>query len=231
MDIATIQIGNLIIGEPMTSVTDIGIAITSFVLVARVRDRLNESGFYAAWRMFFLFMGISTSIGTIAHAINGSHAVTLFNTLWMCMITSSSIAVFFANEATIRFMHTGTTARRYMQTSNLAALLVFVGLTFLRNNFEIFKYHAAAGVLFIFFTHLIAWMRSHWGSGWLVAGMGLSICTVFIHSVQFSFGIWFNYKDISHVIMVLSLLFIYNGIRVMNDQLVLSNYKARVSSE
>lgn len=228
MEIATIQIGNLIIGEPMTSLTDIGIAITSFICVARIRNRLNESGFYNAWRMFFLFMGISTSIGTIAHALNGSRAVELFNILWMCMITASSIAVFFANEATIRFMNPNATARKYMQAINSIALLIFIVLTFALNDFEIFKYHAAAGVLFIFFTHLTAWIRSHWGSGWLVAGMGLSICTVFIHTIEFSFSTWFNYKDISHVIMVLSLIFIYNGIRAMNDSLVLSNYKARM---
>jgi len=222
LEIATIQIGNLIIGEPMTAFTDIIIACTSFLLVGRIRNRLNESFFNNNWRMFFLFMGISTSLGTIAHALNGSEAISLFNIFWMGMILSSSVAVFFSLQATIRFMRLRPVTRKWFEYANQAILLLFFANTLFYSDFEIFKFHAAAALSIIFSTHLVAWSRQHNGSGWIVGGMLLSFLTVFIHSVQFSLSRWFNYKDISHVIMVLSLVFIYTGIRHMSENLNLS---------
>ncbi|HNA57720.1 MAG TPA: hypothetical protein PK511_03440 [Chitinophagales bacterium] len=228
MELATLKLGNLIIGEPMTSLTDILLAVTSFVLVARIRNCLNESFFNNAWRMFFLCMGISTSIGTIAHAINGSSAQQLFNILWMAMTFASSTAVFYAVHATIRFMRSSGQWRKIFMAINVIALIVFLLYTAAFNNFEIFKIHAAVGVVIIFLTHTIAWLRNHHGSGWVAVGMGLSILTVVIHSMQLSISKWFNYKDISHVIMLVSLICIYNGIHAMSDNLQLSVFRSRI---
>lgn len=230
MEIATVQIGNLIIGEPMTSLTDIIIAVTSFTLFFRIRDRLNESYFYQSWRMFFLFMGISTTFGTVAHALNGSRAVELYNVLFQCMTICSSVAVFYALQATISFMSLSDTMRRYMHAGNVVLLFIFIAYTIMLSDFEIFKLHAGGALFIIFLTHLIAMGKNHWGSGWIVSGMLLSFFTVFIHSIQFSISRWFNYKDISHVIMVMSLLFIYMGIKSMHEHLRLSVFRARMAN-
>jgi hypothetical protein len=227
VELATLKLGNLVIGEPMTSLTDILLAVTSFLLVIRIRSRLNESFFNNAWRMFFLFMGISTTFGTFAHALNGSEATRLFNVLWMAMTFSSSTAVFYAVHATIRFMRSSDMWRRIFTRINFIALIVFLLYTAAYNDFEIFKIHAAVGVAIIFITHFIAWMKSHWGSGWIAVGMGLSIMTVIIHTSQLSISKWFNYKDISHVIMLMSLVCIYNGIHAMSNNLQLSVFRNR----
>lgn len=228
MEIATIQIGNLIIGEPMTSLTDIIIAVTSFSLFFRIRDRLNASYFYQAWRMFFLFMGISTSFGTVAHALNGSRAVELYAVLFQVMTICSSVAVFYALQATISFMTIKEEARRIVHAVNVITLFIFIAYTLVLGDFEIFKLHAGGALFIIFLTHLVAMNRRHWGSGWIVSGMLLSFFTVFIHSIQFSFSQWFNYKDISHVMMILSLVCIYTGIKAMHESLRLSVYRERM---
>lgn len=212
----------------MTSLTDIIIAVTSFVLFLRIRDRLNESYFYQSWRMFFLFMGISTSFGTFAHALNGSRAVELYTVLFQVMTICSSIAVFYALQATISFMSMRDDIRRMLHTLNVIILFIFIAYTIALGDFEIFKLHAGGALFIIFITHLIAMNRRHWGSGWIVSGMLLSFFTVYIHSIQFSFSQWFNYKDISHVMMVMSLVCIYTGIKAMHDNLRLSVYRERM---
>lgn len=128
----------------------------------------------------------------------------------------SSISVFFALRATIRFTNSGASVKVFLNIVNYLLLAVFAGLTIFRNDFEIFKIHASIALSIIFLTHLIAWFRSHVGSGSIVVGMILSFLTVFIHSAQISISDWFNYKDISHVIMMISLIMVYNGIFLMS---------------
>lgn len=228
MEIEIITIAGITISEPVTSFTDVILAIISFVLVGRFRNRLNESFFNNAWRMFFLFMGISTSIGAVAHAVRETAPAATFNTLWMAMNISCSISVFFALKATIRFSRAADGMDKLLIFLNYGLLILFLGYTFIMNDFEIFKIHAAAGLFLIFLTHLIAYFKSHIGSGWIVSGMMLSFLTVLIHTTQFSISPWFNYKDISHVIMMASLLFVYNGIHIMSESLKLSVQRARI---
>jgi len=219
LDIQIITFAGLTIGEPVTSLTDIVLAVISFTFFARIKNRLNESFFNNSWRMFFLFIGISTSIGAFAHALNGTDAIRWSAALFMAMTVFSSFAVFFALKATIRFTNLPLFARKGLNTTNYSLLVIFMIYTLTTNNFEIFKMHAAAGLLLIFITHAIAWRRSHTGSGWIMAGMGISFFTVLVHTKQFSISPWFNYKDISHVIMMVSLVMIYNGVYMMSENL------------
>lgn len=231
MEIEIITVAGLTIGEPVTSLTDIVLAVISFTLFARIKNRLNESFFNNSWRMFFLFMGISTGTGALAHALNGSDAIRWYNTLFMAMTVFSSIAVFFALKATIRFTKMYSGIRTALTIANYTLLLVFTIYTVVTNNFEIFKIHAAAGLFLIFITHLVAWLRSHTGSGWIMSGMGISFFTVLIHTKQFSLSPWFNYKDISHVIMMVSLVMIYNGIHMMSENLKLSVFRNKLQNK
>jgi hypothetical protein len=227
LEFETITIAGITISEPVTSFTDVILAIISFILVGKIRSRLNESFFNNAWKLFFLFMGISTAIGAVAHAVRQSVPPATFNAIWMAMNISCSISVFFALQATIRFSRAGILYRKILRGMNYGLLVLFFGYTIVMNDFEIFKIHAGLGLFLIFLTYFIAWLRSHHGSGWIVTGMLLSFLTVVVHSTRFSIDAWFNYKDISHVIMMASLVLLYTGIFQMSQNLKLSVFRAR----
>ncbi|MEZ5014715.1 MAG: hypothetical protein R2794_10535 [Chitinophagales bacterium] len=227
MEIETIRIAGLTISEPVTSFTDVILAIISIALCIRIRVRMHESYFTNAWRFFFLFMGLSTGIGAVAHGIGTLHSAA-FSTLWMVMNLCCSVAVYWALRATILFTRITPPWNKIFQAVNVGTLISFIGLTLFNNDFEIFKIHAAVGLFLIFLTHLIAYFRSHQGSGWIVSGMLLSFLTVLIHTRQISISNWFNYKDISHVIMMGSLLLIYGGIYRMSRNLRLSVFRSSI---
>ena len=69
------------------------------------------------------------------------------------MNVAASISVYFALQATIRYSRVSIRNRRLLKRINLSVLVFFLGLTFWQNNFEIFKIHAATGVLIIFLTY------------------------------------------------------------------------------
>lgn len=222
MESQVFVISGFTFSEPVTSLTDIVLAVICLILAIRVRKRCNESLFNNAWRLFFLFTGISTLIGSFAHGLQQDIPEKLFNTLWLGMNICSSVSVFFALRATIRFTNAPRTLRIYLVLSNYILLITFVLLTLLRNDFEIFKVHASIALFIIFLTHGIAYFKNHVGSGSVALGIIFSFITVCIHTAQLSISTWFNYKDISHVIMMVSLIMIYNGLYLMSRNLDLS---------
>ncbi|MBK7038161.1 MAG: hypothetical protein IPI31_18240 [Bacteroidetes bacterium] len=227
MEIVSVSFSGITFSEPATSITDMVLAIICFSLVARIKNNFNESFFNNAWRLFFLFTGLATSLGTVCHGFELMLPTSIHNMLWMCMNICSSISVYFALKATIRFTRAEDFAHRLLQVLNIGSLVVFSGLTIVNNDFEIFKIHCAIGLTLIFITHAFASYKSHVGSGSIVLGMLLSFITVYIHTNQISINAWFDYKDIGHVIMMFSLVLIYNGIYLMKENLKLSVYRLR----
>ena len=72
------------------------------------------------------------------------------------------------------------------------------------------------GLVFILISHVITNRRGLEGSLFVVIGMSCSFIPVFIHSQQISLSKWFNFNDISHVFMMLSLYFIFLGVTAFN---------------
>ncbi len=227
MQLEILEVAGISISEPVTSFTDLILASICFILCARVRKHCHESIFNNAWRLFFLFTGISTLIGALAHGLQSELPQTTFNNLWLCMNISGSISVFFSLKATVNFIKVKERIKNIFNLINGAMLITFLGFSLLNNDFEIFKIHIAIGLLMIFFTHLFAYIKNHFGSGFVTSGLMLSFITVFIHSAQISISSWFNYKDISHVIMMISLWMIYQGIYRMSSILKISVFRER----
>ncbi|HET8962777.1 MAG TPA: hypothetical protein VFM99_02690 [Chitinophagales bacterium] len=222
MILTSISLGNLTINEPITSLTDIFLSVIAFILFSKVKKKCAKGFFFNSWALFFLFMGISTSIGTFAHGFNDVWGSTIHNVLWMLMNMSVSMAVFFSMQATITFMGANNFWNRFFLIANIIILIGFIISTLAWNNFEILKIHTGIGVAVIFITHVFALIKKHYGSGWIVVAFSLSLLTLLIHSYQISFSEWFNFKDISHVLMMMSLILIYIGVYRMSQNINLS---------
>lgn len=207
----------MIITEPVTSITDVILAIISFTLFFRVRSNCVKSEFHNAWRMFFLFMGITTAIGAITHGLADELGPKLHYDLWMLMTISPSIAVFYSIKATIQFSYANIYWTRIFNWLNIIVLSIFITCTLLWNNFEILKIHAGIGVMVILITHIKAMTLNHFGSGLIVSAFIISLLTIAIHSFQISLSVWFNFKDISHVMIMISLILIYTGVYRMSQ--------------
>lgn len=227
MILTSISLGDLIISEPMTSLTDVFLSIIAFILFSKVRKNCTKGLFFNSWALFFLFMGISTSIGTFAHGFNEEWGDTVHNILWMLMNISVSMAVFFSMQATIIFIGANKFWNRLFLITNIIILVGFVISTLAWNDFEILKIHTGIGVALIFTTHVIATIKKHYGSGRIVIAFSLSLLTLLIHSYQLSFSEWFNFKDISHVLMMMSLILIYTGVYKMSQNTNLSFRRSR----
>lgn len=101
-----------------------------------------------------------------------------------------------------------------------AWILVLLTFTLFKNNFLIVKIHAGIVLLYSFIVHLLVYKRTKEEGSKLVAiGISITFIPIIIHSLKFSIHEWFNYKDISHVIIFIALLVIYKGVKITSGKL------------
>ena len=75
--------------------------------------------------------------------------------------------------------------------------------------------HAGIVLLYSFGVHLVVYNRTkEKGSGLVVLGIGIPFLSIVVHSLKFSIHEWFNYKDISHIVMLTSLALLFKGVKI-----------------
>ena len=63
--------------------------------------------------------------------------------------------------------------------------------------------------------HVLAWRRP--GSGWIVAGVAVSIGAAAVQASSIDLHRHFNHNDLYHVIQIGALLLYYGGVRRLRD--------------
>ncbi|MBC8047670.1 MAG: hypothetical protein H7Y00_12800 [Fimbriimonadaceae bacterium] len=184
-----------------------------------MHNKFGATHFINAWKYFFLFMGFSTGIGVFVHGFKIYFYETAYHYTWMAMNIAAALASYFTIKATVKFLSRNVKERKKLNLINLFSLLTFISITFIQNNFETVKIYIGTAVAITFISHLIGHMKEDLVSKYIMLGMGISFLTLFIHSTQFSFSVWFDYKAISHVIMMVSLILVYRGVFIANRRL------------
>jgi hypothetical protein len=181
---------------------------------------LNKLGrahrMYQQIRYFFLFMAIATAVGGIL----GHGFLYLTGQLgkipgWF----ASMIAIALFERAAI--WHIKPLLRQkiglLLGWLNYAELLIFFVLTLLTLNFVVVEIHAFYGLFLMLFLIEIYVYRKKKDPG----SMNIFIATFWgavaagLHALKFSLGPWFNYNDISHLAMAVSIRYYYLGARHM----------------
>jgi hypothetical protein len=90
---------------------------------------------------------------------------------------------------------------------------VFLVLAFVTLNFRFVEAHATYGLFVIVFAfELYTWFKQRDpGSRYIFVGTTLSALAALTHMLQLSISEWFNYNDISHVIMATGVYYYYQG--------------------
>jgi hypothetical protein len=127
----------------------------------------------------------------------------------------SAISVYFAELSAIEVV-INQNKKKLINLIDLILLMSFTSLSLYTQNFNIAKINMGIGLVFILISHVITNRRGLEGSLFVVIGMSCSFIPVFIHSQQISLSKWFNFNDISHVFMMLSLYFIFLGVTAFN---------------
>ncbi|MFN0275908.1 MAG: DUF6962 family protein [Chitinophagales bacterium] len=219
MEHHSITLAGILITEPGTCFTDIILSVLCFFLYWKVKKDFASSHFINAWKYFFLFMSISTGIGVFVHGFKSYFFPLLYHYTWLAMNISAAAASYFTLRAMSKFVSRNVKERKKINALNLFLFSGFVFVTLLFNNFEIVKIYIAIAVTCNFLVHLIGHFREDAASRFIMLGMFISFFTIFIHSTQVIYNAWIDYKSISHLIMMMSILLVYRGVKVTHAKL------------
>jgi len=119
---------------------------------------------------------------------------------------------YFLLRSNLEFANPEKPKKQLLQLLILSVTIIFLFITIVSNNFLSVKINGGIAVIISLITHFQTYREGLPGSGYISFGFAFSLLSIIVHSTQFSISEWFNYKDISHVIMNISLYFIFLGV-------------------
>jgi hypothetical protein len=107
--------------------------------------------------------------------------------------------------------------RRVLAWLNIVELLTFMTLTFSTLNFFWVEVHTTYGLLIIVSSlNIFIYSRTRDpGSKLFLVAVAFSAGGALVFMNQWSIHMWFNYLDVSHILLAISAIFFYKGARVI----------------
>lgn len=216
--------------EPVTAFTDFILAFLCLLFYFRYTSVTNEKGIIY-WKRFFLYMGISTLIGGITHALLYNHSSKLYIACWLIMQLSSGLSVYQAQLATIfSIANPKIPIYKSAQKSIFLChiqLIIFCLATLYFKNFFVVVINSTIGFLLVLYIHALSGKKyGNKAASWIALGITISFLTAFVYAFKISVNAWFNFKDIAHVIMAISIIFISIGVGKFNSEVTFQESKS-----
>ena len=203
----TIHIGNFSIHEPMTAFTDLIIAGLAFSFFFRLRKTNDVATHH--WSYFFLFFGLSTFVGAFAHALFLVHEGWEYKSFWLSMQFLTGLAVYKAQHATLVSVLNTSASKKKWELSYTIQLIAFIIAVPLFQNFLVVVIENALGLIPIMILH---YKDKRPFAKVIANGIAISFLTAIIHLGKFSLHAYFNYNDIAHVFIMISLGVMFKGV-------------------
>ena len=202
--------------EPVTTITDL--MVSAVCLSAYFgRTRIGEKQkLHQYLRFYFLSMGIATFIGGVI----GHGFLYLFSFAWKLPgWLTSMFSMALIERASIEQARKLISPKlgRALAWLNIIELLTFMTLTFSTLNFFFVEVHTTYGLLIVVASlNIFVYSRTRDpGSRLFLIAVGFSALGALVFMNEWSIDVWFNYLDLSHVLLAISAFFFYRGSRVI----------------
>ncbi len=208
----TIYIGNLAIHEPVTALTDYIITCLGFYFYFQLRRIKNNNLVIGYWSLFFALLACSTFLGGSAHAFFGLHEGVAYKIVWLGMQLVNGLAIYFAQQATLISVIKNTKyAKRWVMLYSIQ-LLLFIPSALIFQKYTVTIIENAVGLIPIMVLHFMD-TQKHKSSFLIGYGIAISFITAIVHGTKISLHAYFNFNDIAHVFIMLSLLVMFLGVK------------------
>lgn len=199
--------------EPTTIITDLILAFFCFWCFRSISNYQNRSESVERWSMFFLFLGTSTFFGALAHCISCDSNTFTYRSVWLVMQVTSGLSVFYAQRSVISSEVSDQKQKQNLERFTLIQFFIFAICVLVFMDFRVVAINSAIGLLqllyFAFPQKIKVWnYNSMISSGFIV-----SFASIYVNRNHLSLAAWFNYNDVAHMIMLLSLFLIFYGVK------------------
>lgn len=215
MEKTSIEIGGLLIEEPMIALTDMVVAVVGIYFYIKLNENHKKSSFYHMDK-YFLLMGLATfSSAIVGHAFN-----YYFGFNWKLLGWSfSAFSVLFFELSSIQHLKPiiGKKISQILYKIAIGQLILFFILIFNPDTrlFWIVQANGVFGLLgFLLPLHLYSGFKKQiTSSKWIVSGITFGIVPAIVYNFKIGFHKWFSHDDFAHLLMAVFLLIIYQGVK------------------
>ena len=198
------------IDEPMTTLTDVIVALVCFYAFYQLAERQLPGRSQMYLRNYFLLMGVATFLGgVIGHGFLYALSFGWKLPGWIL----SMISVAFVERASISHARPLIKERmgKFFLWFNLLELVTVMTITMVSLNFKWVQIHSGYGLLAIVSTfHGYTYYRTKdKGSLTMLIAVSITCVASLIYINEISFNTWFNYLDISHTLMAIAAYVFY----------------------
>lgn len=158
--------------------------------------------------MFFLFMGVASITGGTAHGFINYVGNNFHLAAWVF----TGFAVFSAQLATLPLVEN----RKLLQILRIfvvAEVMVMTATVLIYQSFESVRINSAValvGIVLLIQATTFAKYKTR-KNGLIAIGIIANVIPALIHAIKVSYSQWFNFNDLSHVVMIGCFYIIYYG--------------------
>ena len=208
----TITLGEFAIHQPVTAITNIMIAAFCLTYSLKLKQLNSNDESLVYWRYYLNFLMGATLLGACTHALFAQHEGFGYMSFWLATQAVNCIGVYAAQKAMLTsVLNESANKNLYTKLINIQ-LVVFIIAVFVFKNFMVVVLNTAFGFIPIFYTHLID-SRKNPESMWIVMGVVVLFSTAITFIGKFSLHKYFNFLDISHVLIMIKLTMFFVGIK------------------
>lgn len=209
----SIEVFGIIVEEPVTMLTDLLVSLVCFISWFKLSGKKSKADHFLYYKSFVLVMGFATLYGGII----GHGFLYLFGFAWKVPgWIISMLSIGFAERGAI--LH----ARKLMKpplgnilsVANLFEVFVMMCVVLYTLEFFFVELHATYGLLLVVFSfELFIYIRTkRRGSKIILYAISVSALSATVHLCKLSIHTWFNYLDLSHVLMAIAFIIFHKGI-------------------
>jgi len=207
-----ITISGVIIGEPVTALTDLLVAAVCLYAYLKLRKLSSTLLAIRLFAYYFLSMAIATAYGgIIGHAFIHFLSFPWKVPAWILSMLSVALlersSIFHAQpllpKVTVKFF-------AILNVVELSTMILVVLLTL---NFFFVEAHAAYGLLVIVFSfELVVLLKTkNKASKFMLMAVGVAAIAAGVHLFELAPHRWFNHLDLSHTLMAVAAYLFYRG--------------------
>ena len=214
----SIEILNLRIDEPITTVTDVLLAAICFYAFYRIRQFETIGRIKRYFKYYFLTLGLGALCGGIfGHAFLYRLSPEWKLVSWIFTLISVALIVHALLEVAKPFVKPGVS--RLIIRINLLILAIALFFAMWTQAFSPVKYYTIFGMVAVVgsLSFFIFQKTSSRGVVIVMAAVGFGIVSALIFSFELGLGPWFNHQDISHLILSFSAYNMYKGASLILD--------------
>lgn len=207
------------IDEPVTTATDILVSVVCFFAFYRLARMKLPGRTHQYFRYYFLLMSIATFIGgVIGHGF--LYALSFPWKLPGWIVSMLSVALIERSAIEHAKPLIDPRAAKFFMILNVIELFTVMTVTVSTLNFKWVEFHSGYGLLGVVLPfHCYTWYRTRdKGSFVVTLAVLVASCAALIFMNKISLHTWFNYLDISHVVMAIGAYVFYRGAILLNSR-------------